>query len=159
MQLLEFNNSTKVLDINLRPPHYEKESIEKLLYKADVLKLNDHELKLIAGWYKGYTDVASQLAFLQQKFEVPTLLVTLGDKGAMLKKGDNIFHHKGYRVNVCDTIGSGDAFLAGYLYKSAQNKSPEEALSFGNALGAFIASKQGACPAYTLDEVTALFSS
>jgi fructokinase len=119
MQLLEFNNSTKVLDINLRPPHYEKESIEKLLYKADVLKLNDHELKLIAGWYKDYTDVASQLAFLQQKFEVPTLLVTLGDKGAMLKKGDNTFHHKGYPVNVCDTIGSGDAFLAGYLYTSA----------------------------------------
>jgi fructokinase len=54
---------------------------------------------------------------------------------------------------VADTVGSGDAFLAAFLYKTREGASPEEQLRFANKLGAFIASKQGACPSYSLKEV------
>jgi fructokinase len=59
-------------------------------------------------------------------------------------------------VEVADTIGSGDAFLAGFLAKTKEGLPIDERLQFANALGAFIASKEGACPAYALGEVTAL---
>jgi fructokinase len=61
--------------------------------------------------------------------------------------------HPGYKVKVADTIGSGDAFLAAFLAKTGEGAGPEERLQAANALGAFIASKQGACPAYTTNEI------
>ena len=38
-------------DINLRPPHYDRERIENCLRHADILKLNDEELAIIAGMF------------------------------------------------------------------------------------------------------------
>lgn len=45
---------TKVLDINLRPPHYEKHVVENLLDKATILKLNNNELDILCDWL-GYS--------------------------------------------------------------------------------------------------------
>jgi fructokinase len=55
-----------------------------------------------------------------------------------------------------DTVGSGDAFLAGYLFKLDNNATPQESLAFANALGAFIATRSGACPPYSLEMVNHL---
>ena len=54
-------------------------------------------------------------------------------------------------VTVSDTVGSGDAFGAGFLYEFCRGKSPFEAAKTGNALGAFVASCQGAIPQYSED--------
>ncbi|RYZ37683.1 MAG: hypothetical protein EOP49_31520, partial [Sphingobacteriales bacterium] len=59
-----------------------------------------------------------------------------------------IFSHPGYAVKVVDTIGSGDAFLAAFLAKTIAGAPIAECLQAANALGAFIASKEGACPEY-----------
>ncbi len=152
LQLLE-KAKTKVLDINLRPPHFSKQSIEDLLAKADILKLNDHEVSLIAGWYNSSDDIVDQVKIVQDQFSIDTILVTRGEKGAMINNKGRITAHSGYKVNVADTIGSGDAFLAGYLFKTASGASAEEALTFANVLGAFIATQSGACPEYDLAKV------
>ena len=47
----------KIVDINLRPPHYNKEVVEKLLKEATLLKLNIAELELITGWTNYKTDI------------------------------------------------------------------------------------------------------
>lgn len=41
----------KILDINLRPPHYDKETLEFLLKNTDILKLNHHELNVLSGFF------------------------------------------------------------------------------------------------------------
>jgi fructokinase len=71
----------------------------------------------------------------------------------MVCTGGEILSHPGYKVTVADTIGSGDAFLAAFLYKTREGARPEERLQFANKMGAFIASRQGACPPYSLKEV------
>jgi fructokinase len=157
-QLVEAAN-TKVVDINLRPPHYTQEVVERLLHSADIAKLNEHELPLISAWYSREDGEEEQVRALQQRFSIKTIIVTRGGDGALVCEAGTIFRHPGYKVTVADTIGSGDAFLAGFLAKTKEGKLIPKRLQFANALGAFIASKQGACPAYTLDEVTALFSS
>ncbi len=157
-QLVKVAN-TKVVDINLRPPHYSKEVVEELLHTADIAKLNEHELPLICAWYDNANGEEAQVKFIQERFSIPTIIVTRGGDGALVCENGTIYRHPGYRVTVADTIGSGDAFLAGFLAKTKEGKSIDERLQFANALGAFIASKQGACPAYTLDEVTARFLS
>ncbi|MDQ3278748.1 MAG: carbohydrate kinase [Bacteroidota bacterium] len=149
---------TKVVDINLRPPHFTPELVEKLLHSADILKINEHELPLITGWYRDLPDVNEQVRFLQDQFSISSVVVTQGSKGALVCHNGTIYSHPGYTVAVADTIGSGDAFLAAFLHKREQGASMEECLEAANALGAFIASKEGACPAYALADIAKVFS-
>ncbi len=154
-QLLELAK-TKVLDINLRPPFFNQTLIEQLMQQVDILKLNESELALIAGWYNDAADIKEQLRFLQDKFQVPTVIVTRGGDGAILNLNGALYEHPGYKVQVADTVGSGDAFLAGMLYKLSQNTPPQQALNFASAIGALVASYSGAWPDYKVEEITAL---
>lgn len=151
-QLLKVAN-TRVLDINLRPPHFNQPLVEELLSKADILKLNDHEVKLISGWYQQANDINEQINIIQSKFSIPTILVTCGANGAIVKYSDSFYKHEGFKVTVADTIGSGDAFLAGFLSKFSAGATIDEALTFANKLGSFIASQEGACPTYSVDQI------
>jgi fructokinase len=148
--------NTKVVDINLRPPHYTKALVEQLLESADILKLNENELPLISLWYATRKAEEEKMKFLQDRFGISTIIVTRGGDGAMVCQDGVVYSHPGYKVTVADTVGSGDAFLAGFLAKTKEDLPMGERLQFANSLGAFIASKQGACPDYRLDEIGAV---
>lgn len=147
-----------VLDINLRPPHYNKSIVEQLLTKADVLKMNIAELELITGWFSDYVDVAERMKFVQDRFDIRSVIVTMGEAGAVINYKGEFFRHSGYLVDVEDTVGSGDSFLAAMLYKELSGAPPEEALTFASALGALVASKAGGCPDYTKEEIVRLIA-
>lgn len=144
----------KVFDINLRPPHYSQSLIEEFLQYADVVKLNEDELKIVAKWYDIAGDEENQLREISQKFGLNTLIVTKGGDGAILLRLENdgqkhFYQQQGYKVVVADTIGSGDSFLAGFLKNMLQAKSSAHALNFACAIGAVVASHSGANPAIT----------
>jgi fructokinase len=151
-QLLESANK-KVLDINLRQPHFNQKIIEELISKADFLKLNLAELEFISGLYSNFTHLKDRAEAVMDKFHLAKMVVTLGAGGAILFWEGKEYKHNGYTVNVKDTIGSGDAFLAGLISKWIDNSSPESALQFASGLGAFIAGKTGACPDYEVGEI------
>jgi fructokinase len=155
LHCLEFAK-TKVLDINLRPPHYTRETLTMLLQRTDILKLNLSELHLVSAWYADLKSDEKMVKLLVEKFKMQTVIVTKGGDGAMLFMNEKFFYHPGYSVKVADTIGSGDSFLAGIISKLMDGASPEEALDFASALGAFVASRPGACPDYEIEEVTGL---
>ena len=153
--LLEVANK-KVLDINLRSPHYQRPLLESLLHKADILKLNAAELDIISGWQNNFSDVYQKIDSIKKKFLIDEMIVTLGEDGAILSDTTGTYIHPGYTVTVADTIGSGDAFLAALLSGFINGKKPEEVLAYASGLGAFIATQHGACPEYELSQVTAL---
>ncbi|AHF15779.1 carbohydrate kinase family protein [Niabella soli] len=139
---------TKVLDINLRPPHFDQHTIEALLNEATILKLNENELELVCGWY-GFTGTMwEQAAALSEKFSIKDTVVTRGAAGAAYFANGSYYEHPGFKVEVVDTVGSGDAFLAGFLSQLQKQNSPEAALAFACRLGSFIATQKGACPEY-----------
>ncbi len=144
---------TKVLDINLRVPHYDKKIVRALLGKADFVKMNLAELELITGWFSKYTSLEDRMKNIMDQFNVQSLVVTMGGDGAVLCTNGRINKHKGFEVDVVDTVGSGDAFLAGLLAKLLDDATPEEALDFACRLGAFIATQRGACPDYQVENV------
>jgi len=74
----------KVLDINLRPPYYNKETITFLLKKTDFLKLNHIELDEISGWFCTKGTIQENLIHLSELFNIDTICVTQGEDGAML---------------------------------------------------------------------------
>jgi fructokinase len=148
----------RVLDINIRPPHFSPKTVEQLLQKTNILKLNLAELDLIAGWYSSIQTAADKIQLIQDRFSINTIIVTLGDKGALLCMDSNFYEHPGYKVQVADTVGSGDAFLAAFLSRLIDKAPPEAILDFACAMGALIASYRGACPEYSIHEIKTLRS-
>jgi fructokinase len=143
----------KVLDINLRAPFYNKGLIEELMRNCDVLKLNLDELELITGWVSAYASVKDRIKSVSERFGIDTVVVTMGADGAMLYAGGIFYQHKGYAIRVADTVGAGDAFLAGFLKSLLDGASGDRALEFAGLMGAFVASHTGACPVYDEEEV------
>jgi fructokinase len=146
----------KVLDLNIRPPHFSRKTVEQLLHKATLLKLNEGELELVAGWFSTSRDVADSIKVIQDRFRIKTIVVTLGGNGAVLCMDGNYYQHPGYKVQVADTVGSGDAFLAALLSKLIHRSPPQEMLDYACAMGALIATYTGACPDYSMQEITTL---
>jgi fructokinase len=143
----------KILDVNLRAPFNRREVVEPLLKHADIVKLNDEELVIIASWF-GLAGSPEQLAAdFYKTLSLKTLLVTRGDKGAYLIHKNEVFEHNGYTVKVADTVGSGDAFLAGFLAAYADGKDMNTAITEACAIGAFVATQSGATPDYTKDVI------
>lgn len=149
----------KVLDINLRPPHFNRQLVENLLSRADVIKMNSAELELITGWFTRYKTITDRIAIIQDRFKVPGIIVTMGGDGAMVNIEGKLYKHPGYVVSFADTIGSGDSFLAAFLFKQLNNYRPKESLAFASALGALVASKTGGWPAYEIDDIQKLADS
>jgi fructokinase len=137
-------------DVNLREPFYKRDIVSRLLGKTDFLKLNIHELSIIAEWFKPvYKDEWNRIHFLLEKFSIKEAIVTRGKNGSSYYSAEVQCHAPACKVKEKNTIGSGDAFLAGFISKRLKHKTIKEALDFASAVGAFVTTKSGACPIYT----------
>lgn len=139
----------KVFDVNLRPPFYTREVLEYLLSKCNLLKLNYSELQLIISWYKEKNDEeAEDIKFLQERFGISEIIVTKGSQGASYYDGLHHYFFPAFKVDVKDTVGSGDSFLAAFLSRKINQDSIEKVMLYATALGAFVTTQEGACPSY-----------
>ncbi|MEY3738663.1 MAG: hypothetical protein RL034_465 [Bacteroidota bacterium] len=146
----------QVFDINLRAPHYSRNIIETLLSGVHLLKMNEAELALVASWYFVGLTVKDQIKTIRDRFNIHKIVVTLGAAGAIYYENDNFFQAPTFSITVADTIGSGDAFLAGFLQGLLHQKKPSEALAYAAALGALVATQHGACPNYNSAQIDAM---
>ena len=86
------------------------------------------------------------------------ICVTLGERGCAL------FHHgkycevPGFKVEVADTVGAGDAFSAAFLHAIEQGWDANVTGRFANAVGALVASRAGATPEWHVDECRPMLS-
>jgi len=149
----------KILDINLRPPFYTADLLDRLMTKADILKINEDELTLLADFYDLPNKMEAALEKLSELFSFELVCITLGSKGAAIYLDGEIIIHPGYPVEVKDTVGSGDAFLAGFVSKYLTRESPEKILDFACALGALVATFNGGTPQYSEEDIVAIKSS
>jgi fructokinase len=149
----------KVFDVNLRAPHYSRNVVTYLLRQANLAKLNHHELAEIMGWFGASPDEETALHWLAERFGLQAVCVTKGADGAVLWTGGQLYRSPGIAVQVQDTIGSGDAFLAALLRGWLAGQAPAELLAFACAAGSLVATHQGATPAISTAEVRALSAS
>jgi ribokinase len=110
-----------------------------LLQQVDYLILNQNELKLLSGEDDSQTAIHGL-----QEWGCRTILVTLGEDGALLVEGQTQIHLKAFQVKVVDTVGAGDAFVGAFAASIAAGKSPLDAAAAGNAAGALAVTKNGA---------------
>lgn len=140
-------------DPNLRPPLWDslehaKEEIEYGLGKCDILKISDNEVEFLFGT----TDYDEGARLLQEKYQIPLILITMGPNGSRA-------YYKDLRVEVApflqehtiETTGAGDTFCASslnyVLEHGLENLTAEnltELLTFANAAASLITTKKGA---------------
>ena len=153
LQLIE-NSRFSVFDVNLRAPFYSKELLIHLMTLSDFIKFNDDELYEIARFMKSpYHSLEQNIIFIAEKTNTNHICVTKGRHGAVLFQNSTMFYNSGYNVDVIDTVGSGDSFLAGLLFMLLNKKHPQEAIDFSCALGALVAKNSGANPIISSAEI------
>ncbi|GAA4281103.1 carbohydrate kinase family protein [Gaetbulibacter aestuarii] len=144
----------KVLDLNLRPPHYTIETLLSLMDKADFIKLNDEELYEVSDFLGSkFNGLEQNLKFIAEKTNTKQLCVTKGPFGAVLLKNDSLCYNSGYKVKVADTVGAGDSFLGTLISKLVENEEPQKALDMACAVGALVAQSEGANPEISIETI------
>ena len=145
-----------VFDINLRPPHYDVRVIKDLLHKTQLAKFNKAELRMMLDFLgKTYSNEKDGIRYLQDTFGMHEIIVSKGSKGALYAHDDNFYLYPPVTIEVKDTVGSGDSFLAGFLSKRLEKgMSAHEIMTQAVSLGAFITAREGACPEYSLQDFT-----
>jgi len=140
----------RVFDVNLREPFVDQEAILACMQDLYLLKINDEELERMAGWVGCSTDEKTAAAALAAKYNIQLVCVTRGGKGAALwiSQGEEWLEHPGYGVTPIDTVGAGDSFLARLMQGLLAGEAPAAALSCANAMGAFVATQNGATPVH-----------
>ena len=139
--------SYKIFDVNLREPYYTKEVLTHLMEQADFIKFNDDEIFEIGELLNSKTHSLEQnIKFIANFTDTPTICVTKGRHGAILYVDNTFYYNSGYQVEVVDTVGAGDSFLATLISKLLKENQPQEAINYACAVGALVASNEGANP-------------
>lgn len=127
------------------------------LAEIDYLIPNENELQLLSG-----TDDLLRGADKLQQLGVKNLVVTLGEKGTMVVRGETRQHIPAFQVKAVDTTAAGDAFIGAFAIALIQGLDIYEAVRWGNAAGAFAATRPGAQPSLPdrkqLEEILAMDS-
>ncbi len=153
IELAEIYDIKIIADINWRPvfwqnPDEAKPLIKKLLKKVDFLKLSDEE----AEWLFATTDAGA----ITYRLDTPEgVLVTAGDKGCSYCISENEGKIPAFRVDIEDTTGAGDGFVAGFvsqlckvgIQSLAHAEITKKVVTYASAVGAMTAMKPGAISA------------
>jgi fructokinase len=144
----------KVLDLNLRKNCYTRETVEHSLEAADLLKLNEDELRELARMH-GFppTSLEQAASECRRRWTLDAIVVTRGARGAFAMTATMDVEGESPKVEVVDTIGSGDAFTAAFVTGWLRGRDLGDCLQVANALGALVARTAGATAPITQDEI------
>jgi fructokinase len=159
--LLELINYAKykIFDVNLRAPFYTKEILIRLMLQSDFVKFNDDELYEISRFLNSpYYSLEQNILFIAKHTNTKHICVTKGSHGAVLYYNEKMYYNSGYKIDIVDTVGSGDSFLAALLSKLLTNDEPQNAIDFACAMGALVAKNEGANPKITEKSIHAFMN-
>ncbi len=155
-KLLAIQGPKKFFDVNLRPPFADPGLVMSLARRADVMKLNDDELGRLATYartgemtpdFPGTEEaIAGACAKLAEATGVSCLCVTRGPQGAAWWDQGKLTCAPAPQVTVRDTVGAGDAFMAGLMAGLIRGTETHRMLETACRLGGYVASHYGATP-------------
>ena len=147
-------------DPNLRPPLWNsldlaKEQMEYGFGKCDILKISDNEIQFVSG----KEDYDEGIAYLQETYNIPLILLTMGKDGSRAYYKDMRVERPGFSVKAIETTGAGDTFCGSSLnylvdhdFENLTEEQLGEMLTFANAAAALVTTKKGAIKAMPVKE-------
>ena len=151
-------DSVRVFDINLRQKFYSRAVIEPSLLIANVLKLNDDELPIIAEMLGLRGTIEPQMKQLAATFHLRLIALTRGAQGSVLYQSGTGSHGEerwsncpSRPVDVADTVGAGDSFTAALVMGLLRKMDLDELNLLANDVARYVCSHTGATPALPLE--------
>ena len=147
-------------DPNLRPPLWSsldlaKEQMEYGFGKCDILKISDNEIQFVSG----KEDYDEGIAYLQETYNIPLILLTMGKDGSRAYYKGMRVERPGCSVKAIETTGAGDTFCGSSLnylvdhdFENLTEEQLGEMLTFANAAAALVTTKKGAIKAMPVKE-------
>ncbi|NBC49330.1 MAG: carbohydrate kinase [Gammaproteobacteria bacterium] len=131
------------MDVNLRDPWWQKDQLSALLEAATWVKLNADELALLAP---DGDDIENQAQRLRERYELETLFVTLGARGAFALSADGTLDRvqPAGSIDVVDAVGAGDGFASVLILGLMKRWPIREALERAQAFASAIVGQRGA---------------
>ena len=111
---------------------------------ANVLKLNDEELQVIAPMHDLEGSDETIIRSLLELYGLKLVALTRGSRGSLIITPDAVSEVAGVEVSIADTVGAGDAFTAAMVTGYLNSLSLEKTNQFANRVAAFVCSKIGA---------------
>lgn len=136
----------KVFDINLRQRYYSKNIIIQSLILSDVLKLNDDELPVVAGYAGVGGDIRDQLKKLLKHFKLKYIVYTMGSRGSIIVCPEEYSFIEAPEVIVADTVGAGDAFTAVFIAGILKGHPLSVVHQKATEIAALVCTRKGATP-------------
>jgi fructokinase len=147
-------------DVNMREGHWSMATIEQLSARATVTKFSDSEAESLdasVDTSEGHGgSIENFCRRWSDRFGSETICVTFGERGCAMLNGGMYSRTPGCHVNVADTVGAGDAFAAAFVHGLNQGWDADHIGRCANAVGALVASRPGAIPDWSIEEVLML---
>ncbi len=139
-------NALRICDLNLRQHFYNREVIETSLTKANILKLSDEELQVIASIFSLDGSDEAKLKELIHRYCLDLTVLTRGPEGCLLLSHDETVNLPGIPSSIADTIGAGDAFTAAAALGKLLGRPLAAIADHANQLAAYVCTCNGAMP-------------
>ena len=133
---------TVSLDCNDDPADLWDDDLKDALRHVDVFLPNAREALRITG----QTDLDQAIERLSQL--VPLLVVKLGAKGALARRGTEQHVSPALKIDVMDAVGAGDSFDAGFLHEFIRGADLQTCLDAGNLAGGLSTTRSGGTEAF-----------
>lgn len=139
-------------DPNLRPPLWSsldlaKEQMEYGFQFCDILKISDNEIQFVSG----KEDYDEGIRYLQEKYHIPLILLTMGKDGSRAYYKGMRVERKGFQCKTIETTGAGDTFCGSALnylldhdFDSLTEEQLAQMLTFANDAAAIVTTRKGA---------------
>lgn len=139
-------------DPNLRPPLWSslelaKEQMEYGFGFCDILKISDNEIQFVSG----KEDYDEGIRCLQEKYQIPLILLTMGKDGSRAYYKGMRVERAGFQCRTIETTGAGDTFCGSSLnyilehdFENLTEEQLGEMLTFANAAAAIVTTRKGA---------------
>ncbi len=143
-----------VFDVNLRPPCIDADVIDATLRVADVVKMSESEVARLSTLF----DRPALIPWLLQNVGVQAVCVTRGKSGASITTSQGTVSTPGVETDTStgDAVGAGDAFTAAMAHRLVRDATPQETLHAANRYAALVATKKGAVPVLSFDDLAAI---
>lgn len=139
-------NALRIFDVNLRQHFWSPEVVTESLQLADVFKLNDEELPVVARSLGLVGDEFSLLAQVAERFELQAVALTRGGKGSSLLVNGAWVSHPGAQLKIADTIGAGDSYTAALTLGLLAGNAPGQIIQFAHRVADYVCTQPGATP-------------
>ncbi len=140
------DDSLKIFDLNIQQDFYTTRIIENSLNVSNILKLNGHELHLLANLFELTGSPVEQLKQLRKRYNLDIIIFLRKDNGSILVSQHEVCEHAGVASDTINNAGAADSFVAAFCMDYLKGNSLEQINNHANQVSAFVGSQNNPMP-------------